>query len=256
MAKQARATVADIIKNAAVLGAAVAEMDNDTEEFLWQDARVAMIVPAAQGAKETAAKYAERCAKWKVDGAVSDAFRSAYVRTVKPRTIFPVNLYVIGEKDGKCRDAKVGDSEAKVRAFTPAQAFLMDKAEFMALPGDSKDATTVKGRVFKLRDAMGDTSKKRIDFIVSEGIKQGARVEAGAESEEEKRAKNDELPDVVLKWRKRGRTFCKAKGGDKVLNFDAAFGAFLSDLEARKVITAEELKAAAAKVAAAATAKK
>jgi hypothetical protein len=103
---------------------------------------------------------------------------------------------------------------------------------------------------------MGDTSKKRIDFIVSEGIKQGARVEAGAESEEEKRAKNDELPDVVLKWRKRGRTFCKAKGGDKVLNFDAAFGAFLSDLEARKVITAEELKAAAAKVAAAATAKK
>lgn len=243
MAKKSTATVADIVKNAASVGRQAAVEDNG-QEALFTEARKACIVPAAQGAKESAEKYSERCANWKVDDSVRDAFRAAYCETVKPRTIFPVNLYVIGETDGKCRDAKPGDSEAKVRGFTPAQAFLMDKAEYMALPGDSKKPDTVKGRVAKLRESMGDTSKKRFDSIVAEGIKQGARVEAGAESEEEKRAKNDKLPDVVLKWRKRGRTFCKAQGGDKVLSFDAAFGAFLADMIARRLVTEEEIKAA------------
>jgi len=253
MAKQAKGatTVADVLKNAAGVGRAMAVADDGVTD-LFGDARAALIVPREQGAKETDEAYAERCGKWKVDGAVRDAFRTAYCQTVKPRSIFPVSLFVIGETDGKCRDARKGDSEAKVRSFTPAEAFLMPKEIFMALPGKSDNLETVKGRVFKLRDGMGDTADGRLRWIVSEGIKSGARVKAGAESEEEKRANNDKLPDVILKWRKRGRTFCKALGGDKVAAFDAAFGAFLSDMTERKLVTDDELKAAAAKAAAAA----
>lgn len=242
MAKKANPeNVASAIALAAKVGQAVASADGASLD-VFADARKACLVPPVQGVKESAEDYSKRCAAFKAAPEVKSAWMESYVTAHQSREFFPIALYIIGETDGKCRDVKKGDGETKIRKFTPAQAFLMSKSEFSALPGDSKDKGTVKGRVWILRDGIGDSAGARFRRFVNDAVRAGAA--ASADEGESKRAKNRSPAEIFAQWRKRGISTFTPKGGDKKLAFSAAFGAFVDDCVARGLFSGDDWQAA------------
>ena len=229
------------------LGALVAGDDEGAGDRFAEGRKLGLL-PAVQGDDESGAKYDERVKAFTPPKDAMGAFMRGYVRTSQPRVTKPFSLFLVNETDGTCRDAKPGDNPAKVKTYSPVDCFLMDKSQFMALPGKSDEPDTLKGRVWGSRESMQGIGAQRKSRFLSEGKDAGRIIEAatGAKSGGKGRGGNKAPAEKIAALSKSCHAHYAALGTDLGISWKAAMSAFVDDCVARKLLTKEQWAAAVA----------
>lgn len=244
---EAERLLAEAIAAATVLGEDMAAADELGGDYLARG-RALGILPPAQAEGEKGAEYDARCEAFEAPAPVLNAWKRAFILRAALRKTAAFSLFVEDETTGKCRDAAEGDNPARVRAFTPTQAYLMDTDTYKALPGKASDAGTVKGRVAGSREGMQAIGNTRYSRARVDAREDGRAVEAATGTPSRgARGGNKTLEQAAAAFGKKGATMAGVRGTDKGQAFKSRFAAFIENLVHDGVVDADAWKAARAK---------